>query len=241
MNHIVGETKPTRRCSEDEKRRFYELLCKGFLGVSWSNFLRDFQEKEAVIVLRKDHHNGEIVGFSTLVVLTLQLFGEEVKGIFSGDTFVLPEYRGSLGMAAQLGSYFLHIRERFPQHKAYYILMSKGWRTYKIMPFLFLDFFPRYDQPIPARERAVMDTFGKVKYPRYYRAERGLIVFPGDAARLNPESIDAIPVKRDAHTQFFLRANPGYLRGDELVCVASVTPDNFATALKRVLSSTRCV
>jgi hypothetical protein len=52
---------------------------------------------------------------------------------------------------------------------------------------------------------------------------------------VRPESVDAIPPKVDAHTQFFLRINPGYLQGHELVCVARIASDNFTEGLKRVM------
>ena len=235
MTRIVSETKKVAACSEHEKETFYRLLCQGFLGVTWNDFIRDFQEKDAVMILRKEHSEGEIVGWSTLMVLTLALPGTEVKGIFSGDTIVLPEYRSGTGLGVELGRYFMHVYEQFPQHIVYYILISKGWRTYKILPFFFKEFSPRYDKPPSACDKAVMDAFGKLKYPHHYNSATGVITFTPQRLRLG--SIDAIPVKVDAHTQFFLRSNPGYLEGHELVCVARVSPDNFTSALKRLLGS----
>jgi hypothetical protein len=214
---------------------FYHLLCQGFLGICWDDFVRDFQEKDAVIILCKDHSEGEIVGFSTLMVLTLTLPTEEIKGIFSGDTVVLPEYRSSTGLGVGLCQYFVDTYEQFPQHKVYYILISKGWRTYKIMPFFFQEFAPHHQKSTSACEKAVIDAFGKTKYPHYYHPETGLILFGKHAARLKPESIDAVPLKMDAHTQFFLQRNPGYLRGNELVCVARVAPDNATAIFQRLV------
>ncbi len=235
MTHIVSQTKKVAACSEQEKETFYKLLCQEFLGVSWDDFIRDFQEKDDVMILRKEHTEGEIVGWSTLMVLTLALPEKEVKAIFSGDTVVLPEYRSSTGLGIELSRYFMRIREQFPRHSVYYILISKGWRTYKIMLFFFKEFSPRYDQPMSADDKAVMDAFGKKKYPHHYHPATGVITF--SPQRLRPESVDAIPIKVDAHTQFFLHSNPGYLDGHELVCIARVSPDNFTSGLKRVLSA----
>lgn len=234
MTSIVSQTKKVAACSEQEKETFYRLLCQGFLGVSWDDFIRDFQEKDAIMLLRKEHSEGEIVGWSTLMALTLSLPGEEVKAVFSGDTIVLPEYRSSTGFGVELIRYFMQVREQFPQHTVYYILISKGWRTYKIMPFFFKEFSPRYDKPTSACDKAVMDAFCKKKYPHHYNPDTGVITF--SPQRLRPSSIDAIPVKVDAHTHFFLRSNPGYLSGNELVCVARVSPDNFTNGLKRLIS-----
>ena len=234
MTHIVSETKKIATCSEHEKETFYQLLCQGFLGVTWNDFIRDFQEKDAVMILRKERCEGEIVGWSTLMVLSLAMADIEVKGIFSGDTIVLPEYRSGTGLGVELGRYFMQIYKQFPQHIVYYILISKGWRTYKILPFFFKEFSPRYDKPTSACDKAVMDAFGKKKYSYHYNPVTGVVTF--SPQKLRPESVDAIPVKIDAQTQFFLRSNPGYLEGHELVCVARVAPDNFTSALKRLLN-----
>lgn len=234
MAQIVSQTRKAALCTEYEKKTFYHLLSQGFLGICWDDFLRDFQETDAVMILRKEHSEGEIVGFSTLMVLTLALPTEEIKAVFSGDTIVLPEYRGSMGLGFELGRCFVETYERFPRQKVYYILMSKGWRTYRIMPFYFKEFAPHFQKPTSAEEKAVMDAFGRVKYPRHYQPPSGLIQFGQHAARLKPESIDAMPVKMDAHTQFFLRSNPGYLRGDELVCVARIAPGNATSIFQRL-------
>lgn len=233
MTHIVSQTKKVAACSEDEKEIFYRLLCHEFMGVSWDDFERDFREKDAVMILRKEHEEGEIVGWSTLMVLTLEAAGREVKGVFSGDTAVLPEYRNSMGLGVELSRYFMQAYWQFPHHPVYYILISKGWRTYKIMPFFFKEFAPRYDRPTAVADKAVMDAFGQNKYPQHYYSATGVVTFSPQRVRL--ESIDAIPPKVDAHTQFFLRSNPGYLQGHELVCVARIAPENFTEGLKRVL------
>lgn len=235
MTHIVSQTKKVAACSEQEKEAFYRLLCHEFIGVSWDDFMRDFREKDAVMILRKEHSEGEIVGWSTLMVLTLTVPGREVRGIFSGDTAVLPEYRNSTGLGVELSRYFMQVYRQFPLHNVYYILISKGWRTYKIMPFFFKEFSPRYDRPTSADDKAIMDAFGQKKYPHHYQSATGVVTF--SPQRVRPESIDALPAKMDAHTQFFLRSNPGYLEGHELVCVARIAPDNFTNGLLRVLSS----
>src|SRR5579872_643293 len=235
MTHIVSQTKKVAACSEREKETFYQLLCHEFIGVSWHDFMRDFSEKDAVMILRKEHSAGEIVGWSTLMILTLAVPGGEVKGVFSGDTAVLPEYRNSTGLGVELSHYFMHAYRQFPQHHVYYILISKGWRTYKIMPFFFKEYSPRYDKPTSVEDKAIIDAFGQKKYPHHYQSATGVVTFSPQKVR--PESIDAIPAKMDAHTRFFLSINPGYLDGHELVCIARISPDNFTNGLKRVLGS----
>jgi hypothetical protein len=234
MSHIFSQTKAISACSRKEREAFYRLLCQGFLGVTWHDFIRDFEEKDAVIVLRKEHGEGEIVGWSTLMVLTLALPGEEVKGVFSGDTVVLPEYRSGTGLGVELVRFFRRAYEQFPEHKVYYILISKGWRTYKIMPFFFKDFAPRFDRPTTHYDMMLMNAFGEKKYPQHYDPETGVITF--SPQRVRAESVDAAPAKPDRHAEYFLRRNPGYLDGHELVCVARIAPENFTSGARRLVS-----
>ncbi len=207
MTHIVSQTKKVAACSEYEKETFYQLLCHEFIGVSWHDFTRDFREKDAVMILRKEHSEGQIVGWSTLMVLTLAVPGREVRGIFSGDTAVLPEYRNSTGLGVELSSYFMQVYKQFPRHEVYYILISKGWRTYKILPFFFKEFAPRYDRPTSAEDKAVIDAFGQKKYPQHYQTASGVVTF--SPQRVRPESIDAVPAKMDAHTRLFPEQQSG--------------------------------
>jgi hypothetical protein len=233
-HHIFSQTKSVSACSPEEKETFYCLLCQGFLGVTWHDFVRDFLEKEAVMILRKEHAEGEIVGWSTLTVLTLVLPDEKVKAVFSGDTVVLPEYRSGTGLGIELARYFLHVYEQFSLHKVYYVLTSKGWRTYKIMPFFFKEFAPRHDRPTTAYDTMLIDAFGKKKYPHHYQTDTGVITC--SPQRVRPESIDAAPRRPDTHTAYFLEHNPGYLEGHELICVARIAPDNFTNTVRRLVS-----
>src|SRR5918998_1101553 len=97
MTEIVGETRRTSDCGRAERLACFQLLRRLFLGVAWTDFVRDFDEKDAVMLLR-DAGTGAIGGFSTVTELELVVTGERVPVVFSGDTAVLPEYRRSFGL-----------------------------------------------------------------------------------------------------------------------------------------------
>jgi hypothetical protein len=158
--------------------------------------------------------------------------------VFSGDTAVLPEYRTSFALGQELARHFHHAHDRNPGRPVSYVLISKGWRTYKIMPFFFREFFPRHDAETPPFERALIDAFGQSRYPDRY--DEGVIRFAGEPApRVRPDGVDADPAKSDPHTEFFLRVNSRYLEGDELVCVARIHPTNYTGQLRRLLGLSR--
>ncbi|MCC2630807.1 MAG: hypothetical protein K0S38_616 [Candidatus Paceibacter sp.] len=238
MPKIFNHSKRVFDLTPTERATMLGLLTLEFLGTRREDFIRDLAEKDVVALLRKETSDGEIVGFSTLMTLDLHIQGRKVKAVFSGDTTVLPEYRTSGGIGIEIGRYFMKALENFPDYEIYYVLISKGWRTYKAMPFFFKHFAPKHNAPTSDSDQAIMDAFGRVKYPLDYDSRLGLIMFSRETQRLVPDSIDAIPPKDpDIHTEYFLRKNPTYLSGTELVCVAPVRVDNFSPPLVRLIKS----
>ena len=230
---LVGyETCAVADCSEEERRACFGIMSRLFLDVAWDDFVRDFDAKDAVMVLR-DAETGAIGGFSTLVRLELEVEGTAVPIVFSGDTAVLPEFRTSLGLGHELSRYLAETPALYPERTPYYVLISKGWRTYRLLRFFFRSFFPCAAATEPPAEQRVRDAFG-ARCPGQYDAAAGVLRNGPGAPRLRPDGVDAAPPAGDEDGMFFAAANPGYLRGDELVCVARVAPDNFTVGLQRL-------
>ncbi|MDO8511932.1 MAG: hypothetical protein Q7S57_01560 [bacterium] len=240
MSKILGFTKTVEDLTVQETERMFWLLTRVFLGVDKEVFAHDLREKEVVMLLRRDLPNGEIVGFSTLMVLDLQVFGRSVMGVFSGDTVVVDACRCSAGFGVEIMRYFVHVLESHPAREVYYILMSKGWRTYRVLPFFFRHFLPRPDGEDQAQDLVVRDAFGLLKYPEEYDPGSGRVLFSRETQRLVPGSIDAEPPQKlDTYTRFFFEKNPTYLTGTELVCVAPIARANFTATAIRLLGSCR--
>lgn len=236
MSKLFSETKPVTALSASELATMFGLLSLEFLGVSRHDFLRDLEEKESVLLLRTEHSYGEMVGFSTIMSFELPIASRKVMAVFSGDTTVLPQYRHSTGFGVEIGRYFLRAIELFSGHEVYYVLISKGWRTYKVLPFFFKEFSPAYDASPRLDDKEVIDAFGAMKYPREYNPSKGMIIFSKETQRLIPGSIDALPRENpDQHIRYFLEKNPTYLSGTELVCVAPVRESNFTPVFRRIL------
>ena len=141
MPRVFRQTKPIAKLTSSERATMFGLLSLEFLGTCREDFIRDLEEKDVVALLRRESCDGEIVGFSTLMILDLPIDGRGVKPVFSGDTTVLPEFRSGGGIGVEVGRYFMRALEAFPKHEIYYVLISKGWRTYQVLPFFFRHFF----------------------------------------------------------------------------------------------------
>ncbi len=234
---MKSETRPLGRITERQREQMFGLMQASYYGMDRSAFDRDLGEKEAVFLIIDDE--GErVVGFSTVAVLDLEVSGRPVKAVFSGDTIVEEAHRRSKGLGLQLGSFFRACMARFPSVPIVWILTSKGCRTYGLLPALFKDFHPRHDAPTPAFHAEVMRSFGSAKYPGLYDPSTNLIRYGGNPQRLRPGVADADGRRlSDPHARFFVSANPDHMAGNDLVCVADVTEDNFSPLFLRILGS----
>lgn len=223
----------TTALTHKDRKRMFSLMEECYLGMDWKSFDSDLAEKDEVMILSED---GEIVGFSTLVTFDF-LVGEKVcTALFSGDTVVSRGKRNSLGFAKEVVSYFYQNIDFETNTPVYWTLISKGWRTFRILPFLFKEFYPnpfaKEDNP---KLKEVRDAFGKYKYPGLYKKKTGLIKFQAPSQRLRPNSEEAECDRDDPYAKFFFEKNPGYLNGDELVCIAEVSLENFTRSSLRLI------
>jgi hypothetical protein len=216
-----------------DRERMFQLLRDSYLGVKREAFERDLAAKEHVILLRSSE--GEIVGFSTQVRLCLTLPDRTVVVVFSGDTIISEQHRGTFETAREICRYFRRTLEEHREEDVYWLLICKGWRTYRVLRLFFREYSPRAGASDPSAFRDVADAFGTTRYPGLYQSSSGLIVFPGETQRIRPGSSEAIDHRRsDPGLLFFEKANPGHERGNELVCVAPIREDNFTVVARRL-------
>jgi hypothetical protein len=225
--------------SAGDRAEMWRLMTDYYLGVAPQQFETDLDEKEHVILLRNGSATGRIVGFSTLMRLDLEVAGKPVVTVFSGDTIVHRASRGTLGLGVELARYFHGAVQETMGAGLYYILIAKGWQTSRIPGLLFRDYSPSPDHPTPFSHQQIIDAFGAKKYPNNYRPQTGLIDFTGEAQRVMPDSAEGIiPGKPDAQVDFFVKNNPNYLQGSELVYVAEIAEGNFTPAFQKLLNLT---
>lgn len=217
-----------------QRRRMHRLMRMHYAGVTRRSFDRDLAEKRWVLLL--SDARGQVQGFTTLMLLEVEVAGERVQALFSGDTIIHRAYWGEPTLAQAWAAFALDLAERTPG-PLYWFLISKGYRTYKYLPLYFEDYHPRPDAAPPPRLAAIMAALAERKYPGSYDARRGLIRVPGKD-RLRPELAAIEPHRlNDPHVRFFLERNPGYAAGDELVCLAELSRRNFRPhVLRRRLS-----
>jgi hypothetical protein len=208
----------------------FALLATYFTGVDRATFDADLDEKSHAILLRDAA--GALRGFSTLLVYETCAAGLDATVIYSGDTIVDRDWWGSAALPLSWLAATRALTASAGARDVYWLLLTSGFRTYRFLPTFFRDFHPRAGAS-PA-SAAVLDALARERFADRYEADRGVVRFARPQV-LVPELLD-VPSGRahDVHVAFFLERNPGFVRGDELVCLAKVTEDNLTAAGLRV-------
>jgi len=234
---LKGIVVPVGELQVDQQRRMYELMCEYYEKVEWSSFESDLQKKSKIILLITG--KNKIHGFSTLQRVEVQSGGKHHYGMFSGDTVLEREFWGTrvLGKVFLRELFFEKLRRPF--QPLYWLLMSKGYKTYLLMANNFAAHYPRYEEQTPPAIKDIQDAFYQQIYPKNYNAQTGLITFDGKSMHLKPT---VAPISKDVsisrRVQFFEEKNPNWSFGNELACMAEMTLDMpFKYILKAIYKS----
>ncbi|MGH9755569.1 MAG: hypothetical protein ACREA2_22540 [Blastocatellia bacterium] len=206
----------------EDKSRMLTLMRKYYDAVTEESFQTDLARKNAVILLRG---RGAIQGFSTLVSLRATVNHKTVYGVFSGDTVIEKQYWGQTALPKAFLRYMFKEKLKRPFSPLYWLLISKGYKTYLMMANNFAEHFPRYEMDTPADRKAIAEAFYLKLFPEYYNPATGLIRFPREACRLKIGVSEISDEMRASNPRiaFFEQANPEWRKGVELASLARMT------------------
>lgn len=229
--------------SGSDRDQMFALMDVVYEGVTRAAFERDLAGKDECVVLRRA--SGEVAGFSSQRFVTVQVDAATVApltgdvptpglttlvGLFSGDTVIHPDHWGTPVLFQTFARRY--VTDDGPPR--WWFLVSKGHRTYRIMPTLFQRFWPNRHGPTPDAALAVMSTYAEALYPG--DLAHGVLEYHRATDRLRPgvagisESNRRVP-----DVAFFAQANPGWALGHDLVCLCELTPDNLRPSMRSML------
>jgi hypothetical protein len=222
--------------TQGERRAMFALYERYYDASSWDLFARDLAAKDRVIVLRDEA--GALQGFSTLALYERTFAGRRARVIFSGDTIVDESHWGQQALA---GAWLAHagaVKAEQPDVPLYWLLISKGHRTYRYLPTFSLAFHPSPDGPHDPALAALRDFLARDRFGEDFDADAGVVRFPESRGHLRDDFADVPEAhRRLPAVQFFLACNPGYARGDELVCVCELALSNLRPVARRAFAS----
>jgi len=232
MNPLRGEIINVTALSSKDFSQMFGLMSHYYDNLLQDTFLSDLQQKDCVLALFD--RKKDIVGFSTQKLITFPLDNQEIRGIFSGDTIVDKTYWGQMELARLWLQYVLQVGNPYDYTNFYWFLISKGLKTYRMLPVHFHTYYPNHALPTPPYFKKLLDTFGTCFYPQYYDREAGVMRYHGQKDRLKAEIVEMDKRKSGEVRDFFESVNPNYKEGDDLVCVAPINPHNFKPRVRAI-------
>jgi hypothetical protein len=220
-----------------ERDEMFAVFSRYYENVNFSRFEADLAGKNWVILL--EDQSGAVVGFSTLQKYRHAGNTGAAVILYSGDTIVDRAHRTNGHLAGAFGHFLLRAIEESDGLPVYWLLTSKGVRTYRFLPVFFKTFWPVHSQPTPADVKRLIDEVAAAKFGPAYSAATQLIAHHRQRDRLCGTENDPLLLGRpNAHVQFFLQQNPEFAAGDELVCLAEMSHANLNSRGWRVIKHT---
>jgi hypothetical protein len=203
--------------------RLYELFSRSYAHLDRATFERDQDEKDWILLL--SDVRGLVQGFTTLKLYELDVLGQPIRAVFSGNTIIDRRFWGEQELVATWCRFMAEIKRQANSVPLYWFLICSGYRTYMYLPLFFYEFYPRYDRSTPTFERTLINTLGQMKFREEYRD--GVVHVSKPRECLAPELALPRPSKlNNPHVRFFFDQNPGCLEGDELVCITEFSLAN---------------
>lgn len=229
-------TVPVSSLTASLREDAFALFDEAYVGADPARFEHDLAEKQLVILLR-DRATGRLRGFSTIAVERIRA-PRQATVLFSGDTVIHRDYWGQKQLQSAFARILLSRKLRAPHRPLYWLLLSKGYRTYMLLANAFPKAVPRCDGPPDPELRRVLDALAGTRYGGDYDAERGIVRFAGVRERVR-DGLAPITERHltNPHVRFFVDRNPRHAEGDELACLADVRLVDLAGIAARLVGA----
>lgn len=228
---MIGELTPRSALSTEDVGDMYRLFRGHFERVTERCFQSDLERKHWVIRIR----DGQtLYGFTSLQFVRATADGHDLNVLYSGDTIVSPQARSTTLLARTWIDSVRRLSRYYGATDLHWLLLVSGFRTYRLLPVFWKEFYPHHAQPTPASVRATIDTVASSMFGQCYSAQEGIVRL-AEPQPLRAQ-VSQIPASRleDPHVRFFATNNPRHFDGDELVCWTRLSYDNLTEAGARM-------
>ena len=231
---MTGELVPREALTQQQHQRMLSILARNFSNVTEEQFEEDLAGKNWVILIHDDA--GTLVGFSTLHFHTTHFEERQIAVVFSGDTIIERDAWGSAALPRTwIHSVWQLHQSQHPNLPLYWLLITSGFRTYRFLSVFWREFYPACSGPTPERDLRLLRQLAAARFGDRFDPAAGVV-------RLGqPLCTELLPIPtaklRDPHVAFFAAHNPGYVAGDEMVCIAALTRDNLTPAGWRMVDA----
>ena len=157
-----------------------------------------------------------------------------MQGVFSGDTIIRRDLWGDTELFRTWAQFWFPYAEAHGE--LYWFLICKGYKTYRILPLFWREFYPSRREETPPEMQEIMDAYATQLYPDDYNPQTGVIEYRHTKDRLRSGVAD-IDEKHLRHpdTAYFAERNPGHAKGNDLVCLARIDRSCMRPQAERIL------
>lgn len=230
---LTASIQPVAAISSVDREEMWNLYQRFYSGTHRALFDADLAAKDSLLVLRDDQQC--IQGFSTIAVGLTEFDDRQIRYVFSGDTIVDRAFWGSQALAFSWLRYVGELKREQPELPLFWFLIVKGHRTFRYLPTFAREFYPHWERGTPEPVAALMQKLARERFGDAFDAESGLIRYPeshGHLAEAYAEANERECGREDV--SFFLKRNPGYRDGHELVCLCELSRENLRPLARRL-------
>lgn len=229
---LKGSIVERQALSSRDIEMMYKLMDTFYDNMTKEKFLKDLNKKDYCIVLRDER--DKIWGFSTQQIMHIPLGEKLIHGVFSGDTIIHKDYWGSMELFIAFAKFFFNFEEEYEDF--YWFLICKGYKTYRMLPTFFSTFYPSYKVETPKEIKDIINAFGRFYSIEEYNEKTGVICYRGIKDRLKEHVADISEERlKDKNIAFFIEKNPGYIKGNDIVCLTKLSKSNLKPHIKSFL------
>lgn len=217
-----SEYKAVQTLSDNNIQRMYAIYERYYQNTNIELFKHDLAEKTGVFIIREPIQN-QIVGFSTIMERRFDVEGRQTIGFFSGDTIIEEAYWGGRALQRAMLRYVLHFKFRHFFKPVYWLLISKGFKTYLLMANNFEHHFPSADGH-DLHLKPLVHAYSVAFYADYYNQETSLLNFGETYQALKPNVAPITNEMKEKNPKiaYFEQVNPTWTKGTELPCIAEI-------------------
>lgn len=212
------------------------LLTREFYDVEREYAEAELRRRQTIAMFRM---NGVLLGMAAIDTHPAIFRGRKLAVISTSHVLIRENWRGR-NLVQKLGvRTFLAARLRYPLRPIYWFFDTLSYKSYLLLPRNFRTFWPRFDEPTPEPQAALIDELATRMYGPAWRPARGVAVRSGQKRlRATAAPLD-LGAGASPELEFFARANPGHAEGDMLLCLCPLTASNWYSLARKALERLR--
>ncbi len=236
MPEYTSRFQPITSLSNIDKQRIVTLYLQYYDAANKDQVLHDLECKREVLLLES---KKTIVGFTSLQVFNYRWQNQPIRVVYSGDTVVERKHWGQQTLAFRWIQRMAEIKQEEPELPLYWFVIIKGHRTFKYLPAFAKTFYPHWSNERadlkPLADYLAADMFGDD-----YNPETGVVEFEHSHGQLKADISEPSEEElQKAAVRFFLKKNPNYRIGHELVCLCELEQSNMKSFTLRLATRHR--